>query len=84
MHYHTQKQRKNKKITWDKKLTTTSPFGHHILQENIFAYLLRPGIIPSCPNKIFPHDLVEHGISYLFGIVQLEHSFHLHVNEHSG
>ena len=25
---------------------------------------------PSCPNKIFPHDLIEHCISYLFGIFQ--------------
>ena len=26
--------------------------------------------MPSRPNKIFPHDLIEHCISYLFGIVQ--------------
>ena len=34
------------------------------------TYLLKSGIIPSRPNKIFPHDLIEHYISYLFGIVQ--------------
>ena len=28
--------------------------------------LLRSGIIPSRPNKIFPHDLIELGVSYLF------------------
>ena len=33
--------------------------------------LLRPEILPSRPNEIFPHDLVEHCISYSFGIVQL-------------
>ena len=32
-------------------------------------YLLRSRIIPSRPNKN-PHDLIEHCISYLFGIVQ--------------
>ena len=35
------------------------------------TYLLRPGIPASRPNKSFPHDLVEHCISYFFGIVQL-------------
>ena len=35
----------------------------------IHTYLLRPGIIPSHPNKIFPHDLIEHCISYFLGIV---------------
>ena len=35
-----------------------------------FSYLLRPGIITSRPNKIFSHDLIEHCVSYLFGIVQ--------------
>ena len=41
-----------------------------IISFNLLTYLLRPGISPSCPNKIFPHDLIEHCISYLFGIFQ--------------
>lgn len=32
--------------------------------------LLGPGIIPSHPNKILAHDLIEHCIFYFFGIVQ--------------
>ena len=36
----------------------------------VLTYLLKSGIIPSRPNKIFPHDLIDHCISYLFGIVQ--------------
>ena len=39
--------------------------------DTTFTYLLiRPGIIPSRPNKIFPHDLIKHCMSYLSGIVQ--------------
>lgn len=40
-----------------------------LLKWNILNNLLRPGIIPSNPEKTFPHDLIgEHSISYLFGI----------------
>ena len=45
----------------------------HSMQREAFAgfpYLLRPGFILSHANKIFPHDLIEHCISYFFGIVQ--------------
>ena len=40
------------------------------LKWNILNYLLRLGIIPNRPNRIFPRDLIEQSISYLFGLVQ--------------
>ena len=48
----------------------------HIFFTSLAAtYLVRPGIIPNRPNKIFPDDPIEHCISYLFGIVKTRISF---------
>ena len=54
-----------------------------LLKWNILNYLLRPGIIPNRPKNTFPHDLIgEHGISYLFGIIQEGAILDLHNSSH--
>lgn len=54
-----------------------------LLKWNILNYLLRPGIIPNRPKNTCPHDLIgEHGISYLFGIIQEGAILDLHNSSH--
>ena len=53
-------------IVWLESSAYANP-GHYLAA---YLGLPRPGIIPSRPNKIFLHDLIEHCVSYLFGIVQ--------------
>ena len=40
IHYHTQKQMKNKKINWDKKLTTTYSLSGHAIKPGFFLSFL--------------------------------------------
>ena len=53
-------------IVWLERSAYANP-GHYLAT---YLGLLRPEMIPSRPNKIFPHDLIGNCDSYLFGIVQ--------------